>query len=204
MIKTIDKKIIMIDNGGTPVIAGNQKWFRKISHSLSGCGPTTAALILMYMATVFPDKCRAAYPYELPTKREDFVAYMASVREYVKPGLQGLTDDGFFASSTVAFAKKNGVGLAFNLVSSGLSVGVAYGYIKKALDEGYLPALLILRNPAKELDDLTWHWMVVTGYDDQKRSVFIATNGEEHELLVDRVWQQRKPYKSACVYFYPE
>ncbi len=204
MINTIDKKIITIDDGKEGVIAGDQKWFRKLSHSISGCGPTTAALILMYMALVFSEKCRAVYPYESPAKRDDFTAFMGAVREYVKPGLQGLTDARFFATSTVEFAKTMGVGITAVRVSSGYSVGVAFAYIKKAVDEGYLPALLILRNPAKELDDFTWHWMAVTGYDDEKKTVFIATNGEEHELAFEKVWHQKRPYHAACVYFYPQ
>ncbi len=204
MINTINKKMITIDDGGDGVIAGDQKWFRKLSHSISGCGPTTAALILVYMASVFPDKCRALYPYELPAKKDDFTAFMGAVREYVKPGLQGLTDAKFFASSTVEFAKSMGVGITGITVSPGYSVGVAFGYIKKALEEGYLPALLILRNPAKELDYFTWHWMAITGCDDEKKTIFIATNGEEHELAFEKVWQQHKPYHAACVYFYPQ
>jgi hypothetical protein len=204
MIKKIDSKLISVNNNGVAVIAADQQWFRTLFHSISGCGPTTASVILMYMASVFPDQCRGAYPYELPAKKEDFVPFMEAVREYVKPGLHGLTDDGFFAEQTAAFAKKLGVPLAYNRVMSSLTVGVAYGYIKKAVDEGYLPALLILRNPARELDDFTWHWMVITGYDDEKRTVFIATNGSESELSFDLIWHQKNPYKSACVYFYPE
>jgi hypothetical protein len=204
MIHTIDKKVILIDDKGRGTIAGDQQWFKKFSHSISGCGPTTAALVLMYMASVFPDRCRAVYPYELPARKDDFVTFMGAVREYVKPGLQGLTDAGFFASSTVEFAKSKGVNITATSVSSGYSVGVAYGYVKKAVDEGYLPALLILRNPAKELDEFTWHWMAITGYDDDKKTIFIATNGTEHELLFEKVWQQQRPYHSACVYFYPE
>ena len=203
MINTIDKKVILIDDNGEDVIAGNQQWFKKFSHSISGCGPTTAALILMYMASVFPDKCRTVYPYDLPAIKEQFVAFMGEVREYVKPGLQGLTDAKFFGASTVEFAKSKGVNITAISVSSGYSVGVAYGYVKKAVDEGYLPALLILRNPAKELDEFTWHWMAITGYDDEKKTVLIATNGTEHELPFEKVWHQQKPYHAACVYFYP-
>ncbi len=203
MAHTIDKSKILIDDDGHSVIAGNQKWFKKLHHSISGCGPTTAALILAYMAAVFPDKCREAYPYELPPKRSDFTPFMSAVREYVKPGMQGLTDAKFFASSTVEFAKSLGVSLSAVTVSPGYSAGVAFGYVKKALEEGYLPALLILRNPARELDDFTWHWMAITGCDEQSKTISIATNGEEHELPFEKVWHQRPPYHAACVYFYP-
>jgi len=204
MMKKIDSQLISVEDNGETVIAADQKWFKAPFHSISGCGPTTAAVILMYMASVFPERCRAVYPYELPAGKDDFLSFMEAVRKYVKPGIKGLTDDGFFAARTAAFAKSLGVSLTYFRVLPSYSVGVAYAYIKKAVDEGYLPALMILRNPHPELSEFTWHWMAVTGYDDEKGTVFIATNGAERELPFDRLWCQKHPYKAACVYFYPE
>ena len=204
MIKKVDDKTIMVSEQGTGVLCGHQRWFLRRRHSISGCGPTTAALVMMYMAVVFPEKCRALYPYKLPAQKDEFIIHMNAVRKYVKPGVKGLTDDRIFASSTVAFAKSMGVKLIASRVSSKLSVGVAYGFIKKAIDQGYLPALLILKNPSKALSELTWHWMAVTGYDDEKRTVFVSTNGEQFEHVFDEIWIQQKPYKACCVYFYPE
>jgi hypothetical protein len=203
MIKQINSQLITVDDNGTAVLAANQQWFRMPFHSVSGCGPTTAAVILMYMAAVFPDQCRGAYPYALPAVREDFLSFMEAVREYVKPGLKGLTNERFFAAQTVAFAKAAGVSLTYYHVMPSLSAALAFAFIKKAVDEGYLPALLILRNPHREISEFTWHWMPVTGYDDEKRTLFIATNGTAHELPFDSVWCQKRPYKAACVYFYP-
>ncbi len=204
MIKTVDRNAIMISDGNTAICAGDQRWFEKRRHSISGCGPTTAALVMLYMAVVFPEKCRALYPYGLPARKDEFILHMNAVRKYVRPGMKGLTDDHFFASSTVAFAKSRGVALVSSRVSSKLSTGVAYGFIKKAVDQGYLPALQILKNPSKSLRDVIWHWMAVTGYDDEKKTVFVSTNGADYELLFDEVWNQQKPYKACCVYFYPE
>jgi hypothetical protein len=75
--------------------------------------------------------------------------------------------------------------------------------IKKAIDEALMPALLILRNPSEELDDFTWHWMAVTGYDDVKGSVYVSTYAKEYELVFERVWVQYKPYQADIVILYP-
>ena len=129
---------------------------------------------------------------------------MQDVREYVKPGAMGLTDHKYFAAATIEYAKTKGVELKSQVVSRSLSLGVAYGFIKRAVDEQYMPALLILRNPELELDEFTWHWMAVSGYDDKKETIFISTYGEEYELDFSKVWNQRKPYSASCVYFFPD
>ncbi|MDD5017708.1 MAG: hypothetical protein PHO15_06395 [Eubacteriales bacterium] len=204
MRKTIDLDAISILDGKARHYGADQHWFKKTMYAMSGCGPVTAALVTMYMAAVFPERCAALYPYGFPARKDEFVAHMADVRKYVRPGFFGLTDEDHFAKSTVAYAKSKGVRLKAQKILPGLSAGVAWGFIKKVIGEKYLPALLILKNPEKELVDFTWHWMAVTGYDAEKRTVLISTYAKAHELIFEKVWNQRKPYKSACVYFYPE
>lgn len=204
MRKTIDTGAINIVDGSAVHYGADQHWFRKTMHAKSGCGPVTAALITMYMAAVFEENCAALYAYGFPANKDDFVVHMADVREYVKPGFMGLTDENYFAKSTADYAKSKGVLIKSQKISKSLSVGVAWGFIKKVIDEKYMPALLILRNPSYELADFTWHWMAVTGYDDEKRTILISTYAKEYEIKFDQVWNQREPYKTACVYFYPK
>ncbi|MBT3318299.1 MAG: hypothetical protein HN948_03220 [Clostridia bacterium] len=204
MIKKLDTELIHICEGDTRYYGASQYWFKKKIHGLSGCGPATAALILRYMAEKFSDTCGALYEHEMPAAKEDFVNFMQDVREFVKPGIGGLTDHRFFASSTIAYAQSRGVKLRMQSVSASLSAGVAFGFITRAISEGYMPALLIMRNPSKALDEFTWHWMGITGYDDEKKTIYISTYGEEYELVFEDVWNQNKPYRANCVYFYPE
>lgn len=203
MIKKLDEELISICEDDTRYYGASQYWFRKKLHGLSGCGPATSALILRYMAEAFKEKCGALYEHKTPAIKEDFVGFMQDVREYVKPGVGGLTDPDFFTSATIEFAKTKGVELKTQNISRSLSAGVAFGFITRTIGEGYMPALLILRNPSRELDEFTWHWMGVTGYDDEKGTIFITTYGEEYELVFDAVWNQEKPYRANCVYFFP-
>ena len=204
MIKKLDTELIHICEGDTRHYGASQYWFRKKIHGLSGCGPATAALILRYMAEAFSETCGALYEHEIPATKEDFTGFMQDVREFVKPGMGGLTDHKFFASSTIAFAQTRGVKLKMQNVSTSLSEGVAFGFIERAIGERYMPALLILRNPSKALGDFTWHWMGITGYDKEKKTIFISTYGEEYELDFEEVWNQKKPYRANCVYFFPK
>lgn len=203
MKKTLDIEAISIFEQDIRHYGPDQHWYKNKLHGLSGCGPTTAALITMYMAAVFP-ACSPLYRYGAPASKSDFIAHMDNIREFVKPGAMGLTDPHYFASSTEGFARSKGVVLNASVLPSGISCTEAFDEIKKAIDAGLMPALLILRNPSKELDDFTWHWMAVTGYDDDDVSVFISTYGKEFELGFERVWVQYKPYSADVVIFYPD
>ncbi len=202
MIKRIDSSLIDIIEGKKIYYGADQAWFKKKAHKKSGCGPAVAALITMYMAAVFPEKCAELYKFGWPAKKEDFIKHMVNVREFVKPGPFGLTNPKYFASATKEFAKSKNVDLISQIISRSLSVGVAFGFIKKAIDENYMPALMILRNPAQEISDFTWHWMAVTGYDDEKQMIIVSTYGKKYELDFKKVWNQNKPYKTDCLYFY--
>jgi hypothetical protein len=202
MIKKLDTELIHICEGDTRHYGANQYWFKNKIHGLSGCGPSTAALILRYMAEAFAEKFGALYEHKMPSEKDDFVKFMQSVREFVKPGLTGLTNHLFFASATIAFALKKGVKLKMRNVSVHFSCGVAFGVIARAIDKRYMPALLIMRNPSPALEEFTWHWMAITGYDDEKKTIFVSTYGEEYELAFKDVWNQNEPYRANCVYFF--
>lgn len=200
MKRMINTNLIGISDGGNICYGADQKWFAGRWHRASGCGPTTAALITMYMAQAFPESCAALYPYTLPAKRDEFAAHMAAVRRFVKPGLFGLTDERAFADGVKSYADQRDVKLMAQIISPGLSTSAAYGFLQKALAERYMPALLILRNPS--LSDFSWHWMAVTGYDSDKQTILVSTYAKEHELAFKEVWQQQKPYRAVAVYFY--
>lgn len=200
---TTDTKLIIISDGKNEYYGADQEWFSLRRHRLSGCGPATAAMITMYMAGAFPQTCEKLYGFALPAQKSGFTAHMAQVREFVKPGSMGLTDPKEFAGGVLAFAAHRGAAIAAQQISSTLSAGVAFGFFKQALLHGYMPALLLLRNPSPELEELTWHWMAVTGCDDEKRTLTISTYGKREQISFDHAWIQQKPYRAAGVYFYP-
>jgi hypothetical protein len=203
MKQTLDRQTVQIYDNDTAYFGADQLWFPKKWHSVSGCGPATAALITMYMARVFSDTCAPLYPYSLPAAKADFTAHMSEVRRFVTPGLMGLKSTAAFAKGTAAFAKARGVNLVPLVVKRDLNMINAFGFIQKAIEQQYMPALLILKNPSRALRDFYWHWMAVTGCDADKKSVYVSTYGKEFELPFELVWQQQKPYEAGCVYFYP-
>ena len=80
MKKTIDLSLINIWEDETAYYGADQHWFKSRLHGMSGCGPTTSAMITMYMAEAFPS-CSKLYDYHFPVRKEEFVAHMAQVRD---------------------------------------------------------------------------------------------------------------------------
>ena len=204
MKQTIDLRTVRIFDGDTVYFGADQRWFEHSWHSISGCGPTTAAMVTMQMAGAFAETCAPLYPYALPATKQDFTAHMQRVRPFVKPGAMGLKSTEKFASGTAAYAKQMGVKIVPLVVSRSLNMINAFGFIEKAVEQNYMPALMILRNPSKELSDFHWHWMAVTGFDAQTKAVYVSTYGREFELPFEQVWHQQSPYETGLVYFYPD
>ena len=204
MVKKLDIKHYGIDERGTCRIGPSQYWFVRKTQGINGCGPTTAAQVTQYLASAFPDTCAALYAHPQPPVKDEIISHMSAVRQHVRPGLMGLTDHKYFMQAVVDFAKSRGVSLRSQNISASHSAGVAYGFIRRTIDQGYMPALMILRNPHREIDDFTWHWMAVTGYDEVAGTIFISTYAKEYELDFGHVWHQTGPYRANCVYFFPQ
>jgi hypothetical protein len=181
---------------------GDQHWYKAKWHSLSGCGPTVAATILAHMAESDP-YCRPLYGYDFPMQKTDFIEHMQEVREYVKPGVKGLTSKAFFACEAKRFAESRGVTLKTNIINRDFSAEEAYERIKTAIDNGYPPALLILKNPAPELEEFTWHWMVVIGYKENMQ-IIMTTWGKIFDLDFRKVWNQEGKNSSGLVEILPD
>jgi len=204
MKQIIDQSHFEIIDGTERYYGADQYWHERKTQGINGCGPATAAQITQYMASAFAETCAPLYHYTLPPQKQEFVRHISEVREYVRPGLMGLTDHKYFIKAAKAFAQSRGVPLGAVSINAMQGRGVAFAHICRAVDQRYMPALLILRNPFPEIDEFTWHWMAVTGYDAHAETICISTYGEAYELAFDKVWHQVKPYRTACVYFYPK
>ncbi len=181
-------------------LGGDQHWYKAKFHSLSGCGPTTAATILVYLAENF-ECCRNLYAYKFSAKKEDFIRHMDEVRDYVKPGINGLTSKTYFACELRRFAQTRDIQIKTKLINKNFNVDEAYEKIKVSIDKGFPLALLILRNPEPSLEELTWHWMVVIGYKDENK-ILVSTWGKIYELSFKKVWNHTGKNSSGIVEIY--
>ncbi len=180
---------------------GDQHWYKAKWHSVSGCGPTVAATILAHLAENAP-ACRALYKYDFPLQKADFVKHMGEVREYVKPGIKGLTSKTYFACEIKRFARSRAVELNTNLINKNFNAKEAFQRIKNSVDKGFPVALLILKNPVKEIEEFTWHWMVIIGYKENMQ-IIMTTWGKIFDLDFDKVWNHSGKNSAGLVEILP-
>ncbi|MDP4090789.1 MAG: hypothetical protein Q8930_16185 [Bacillota bacterium] len=179
---------------------GNQYWFPKKLHQLSGCGPVAAANITAYLSQAFPDRFKALYPYEGIINKKDFVEHMVEVRKYVIPGMRGLTSVHQFVENTLTFAMQRGISLVPHILDDdNASMEEAVYYISEALKIKLPVAILVLTHPVKEFDEYVWHWMTITHLrlDPKDNTYYItaSTYGERHEINFDLLWNHRRRSK---------
>jgi hypothetical protein len=177
---------------------GNQYWFKKKFHKLSGCGPVAAANITTYLSLTFPDKYSALYTYNSVINKKDFEEHMAQIRKYVRPGLMGLTSVRKFSDSVLAFSRERGVALFPHILEdNNASIEEAKDFISEALAQRLPVAILVLKHKVKEFEEYSWHWMTITDLrlkpEDNLDYIIVSTYGQRKEINLERLWNERRP-----------
>ncbi|OPJ64155.1 hypothetical protein [Clostridium oryzae] len=194
--KHIDEIKIPIYEFNKEYYGGNQYWFPKKLHQLSGCGPIAAANIMAYLAENFSENYRALYPYSLPISKGDFVNHIVEVRKFVKPGIRGLTSVHQFCENTLDYAKSRNVLLTPHILEDDtVSMEEVVHYLSEALLQKLPVAILVLTHAVKELEDYSWHWMTITDLkfnaEDNNTYIVVSTYGERHVIDLNILWNHR-------------
>jgi hypothetical protein len=177
---------------------GNQYWFPKKFHKLSGCGPVAAANITAYLAQTFADKYNELYAYKGIVNKVDFTLHMIEIRKYVRPGIFGLTSIHRFSDSVLAFAKDRGVSLVPHILDdNAATIQDTINFISNSLSQKLPIAILVLKHPLAEFKEYTWHWMTITDLkhnsNDNIYYITVSTYGERREISLDLLWNKRRP-----------
>ncbi|MBN2879970.1 MAG: hypothetical protein JXN65_10140 [Clostridia bacterium] len=194
-------KGIEIYDGDEVFYGADQHWFKKKLSAISGCGPTTAAMALAYLAEK-EKMCRCIYKYSVPFQKDEFLDFMEEVRLDIKPNFGPMTDPEDFCRKCADYAKLRGVKISYGIAEKQLEAKEVFEKIAQLIDDGVLPSLLILRNPHKEINEYTWHWMTVTGYNRSTMEISVATYGKKHKMDFNKAWNQKKPFSTDVVWFY--
>jgi len=145
---------------------------------------------------------RGLYPNDPAhiTKKE-FLAFMTSIFPFFPPGITGMSNTGRFRRCFLNYADWAGAGVKLTLMDGGESAQAAKKFVTSTLDEGYLVLYLLLRHKDPALDDFTWHWFNLTGYEtnDDFMTVDFATWGRKHTVDFDNLWNTGANHKGGMV-----
>ena len=147
------------------------------------------------------------YPIKDSQKAADYEQYlnlMQTMYRYMKPGFMGYPLIGRFAKDFKRYAKDHGITLSSEQLFLPQSREQALDFILPALKEDHPVAFLILRHPAYELREDNWHWVTITGFDEEEEKLIWSNCGEREEIDWNMLFDTDKRYYVGIVKFKEE
>jgi hypothetical protein len=193
------KNLDFIDIEGS--YGGDQHWYKDRFMRLAGCSAVCACEACAYLAGNFPH-LRSLYPYDpAHITKEEFVKFMTHMFSYVTPGISGMSSILRFRRCFLNYTDSVGTSVRLSLLDGGGAAQDARAFVTGALDEGYPVLYLLLRHKDPALDDFTWHWFNLTGYeaDEGGMTVEFATWGKKHSADFDNLWDTGAGHKGGMV-----
>jgi len=139
-----------------------QDWYKKFWRRLSGCGPTVATNIILYLN-------HNRYNFETGksyNKKKNCVTLMNEIWNYVTPTRRGVNTTQIFYEGILSYAKEKEISLEHGIIdipkdkSLRPSVSEVLVFIENSLQNDSPVAFLNLNNgDEKNLDK--WHWVTI-------------------------------------------
>lgn len=156
---------IIWENGSQAGYGGNQEWFLRSFQRKAGCASVTGANLAAYYSSQF-SVCASLYEGQTDCfSKEEFISGMEAVYRYMTPGPAGFPVAQRFANRFLRFAADRGVNFQAHTMFSRNSWEERLAFVKTSIAQKNPVALLILRHRAPEMKENTWHWVTITGWE---------------------------------------
>lgn len=180
----------------------NQEWYFGARQRRSGCGPTVFSNILLYLFHEVYAKNACVY-------KEDALALMEEVWQYITPTLLGVYSTEIFIRGALEYGQEKGMDYEYALLGVGgehsckSALEETVRFVKIGLARGVPVAFLNLcSGRAKNID--RWHWMTVISLEEDRDAdgikMGILDNGERKETDL-KVWYDTTAMGGGFVYF---
>lgn len=168
-IKTTSIKALehihVIDSNGFEYFGCNQEWYSTFWQRLSGCGPSVATTLLLYLVRSGQIEFAVS-----GTDQADCKLVMDDIWTYITPTRRGVNTSEIFCQGITRFAEDQEIALACErLVFSRFdeirpTLEEAVDFIERGLDRDCPVAFLNLHHgKAKNLE--SWHWVSIVSVD---------------------------------------
>ena len=172
---------------------------------LGGCGAVTAADASIWLSRQFP-ALRGLYTGpDGALSQEEYQAFFETIKPYLHPRIGGIARLKQYTDGFRDYAASRGVALAFDTLKGGAPLAQAEAFLRRAIDQGLCVAFLLLLHQDPALEELTWHWFLLTGYEETEEGlqVIFATWGKRHRLSFARLWDTGHPGQGGMVVIRP-
>ncbi len=159
---------VVYNNGTNIGYGGNQEWFAGSWQRKAGCASTSGANLAAYYASNFPEMKHLYQGDTNPFTMEEYLHSMEEMYTYMTPGPRGFPYVKSYAKQFTKFCNERGISLEPIIMESINSTQEAYEFVKRSINNNFPVALLILHHRAKELKEDNWHWVTITGYEEDE------------------------------------
>lgn len=183
----------------------DQEWFTSEWQRLSGCGPTTASNIVLYLN----HKSNILGLEKTFDNKDDCLSLMQEVWEYVTPTIKGVHTTELFYKSLQTYFKHKNINTVYNFINipKGKSLRPdlyeIINFIEIAFSKDVPVAFLNLSN-GKEKNLDPWHWVTVISIDYTEDKNFASVNilDEGQVKKIDlSLWHSTTKQGGGFVYF---
>lgn len=173
---------------------GNQDWFPGKWQRKAGCGSTSGANIAAYYAANCNDMVNIYTGDITHFDQNEYIKEMEEMYKYMTPGPFGYPYVSKFAEQFVLFCKERGISLTSHIYEKFKSTEGAYEFVKENIQKEIPIALLILFHRAPELKEDNWHWITITGYEEDENgletsSIILSNCGERQKVKTNVLFE---------------
>lgn len=169
----------------------NQVWYKDAWQRKAGCGPTTCANLVWYMANS-QEKLYNLWPRSIENKA-DMLGLMEELWHYITPtkGL-GVNSTSKFANGAVHFAEDKGIQLATSILDIPPSTikRPSYEKVREFLSSAFsenLPVAFLNLDNGKVKNLEHWHWVTLISLNENGPAAYMVDQG--HKLEIDlKLW----------------
>jgi len=185
---------------------GNQEWYSTEWSRRAGCGPTSAANTLAYLALIRPE-LQALYSFATRS-RSNFTLHMEDVYRFVTPATMGLNRTEMYTEGVQSFAHSRGIsltphvfGVTCNMARDRAPVTALSEFVMKGIDADCpIGFLNLTKGRVKNLQ--SWHWITITAAQIQDNSLIADASDEGlHRRFDLGLWYISTRLPGGLVYF---
>jgi hypothetical protein len=194
--------IHVVDSTGLEYFGCNQEWYTSYWRRFTGCGPSTASTLLIYLQR----SGRINFPIGGYDKK-DCKLVMDSVWPYVNPTVRGVNTSDIFVDGIEKFASVHGFSiecqrLVLPHADGRPSLSDAVNFIENGLRKDCPVAFLNLHNgKVKNLE--SWHWLTIVqiARDKDLQHVEVTVfDGDSADTVDFKNWYETTARDGALVY----
>jgi len=163
-------KIIEFHIDGTDYYGGNQEWFESSWARKAGCASVLAANLYCYFA-----KRNMDYEHYRELMDEMFSVFT--------PGVMGFPFFRKFITYFLNYMSTHGYVLEAEIYGKASRTD-GFTFVTSCIDQDWPIGLLVLTHRHPDIQEETWHWMMITGYTD-KKEVIVSSCGEKMTIPAD-------------------